>query len=155
LPQMHTDKGKIKQDKKIMDSKTDLVKVLFEKDDEMEHINEITEKVIGCAYKVMNELGCGFLEKVYENALAHEIGKLGLKVEQQRKIKVYYDKIEVGKYEPDLLIENLIIVELKTVKSLEDVHKAQCLNYLKATGFKTCLLINFGNPRVEIKRFSL
>ena len=138
-----------------MDSKTDLVKVLFEKDDEKDKINVITEKIIGCAYKVMNGLGCGFLEKVYENALAHEIRKLGLNVEQQKKIKVYYDKIEVGNYDPDLLVESLIIVELKTVKTLEDVHKAQCLNYLKATGFKTCLLINFGNPKVDIKRFSL
>lgn len=138
-----------------MDDKIGLLKSLFVQDNAAEHINEITEKIIGCAYKVMNELGCGFLEKVYENALAHEIRKLGLSVGQQKKIKVYYDKIEVGNYEPDLLVEGLIIVELKTVKTLEDVHKAQCLNYLKATGFKTCLLINFGNPRVEIKRFSL
>ena len=138
-----------------MDDKIGLLKSLFVQDDEKDRINEITEKIIGCAYKVMNELGCGFLEKVYENALAHEIRKLGLNVEQQEKIKVFYDKIEVGKYEPDLLVEGLIIVELKTVRTLEDIHKAQCLNYLKATGFKTCLLINFGNPRVEIKRFSL
>lgn len=138
-----------------MDDKTDLIKALFEEDGGKDKINSITEKIIGCAYKVMNELGCGFFEKVYENALAHEIGKLGLKVEQQKKIKVYYDKIEIGNYEPDLLVEGLIIIELKTVKSLEDVHKAQCLNYLKATGFKTCLLINFGNPRVEVKRFSM
>ena len=138
-----------------MGNKIGLLKSLFVQDDEKDRINEITEKIIGCAYKVMNELGCGFLEKVYENALAHEIRKLGLNVEQQEKIKVFYDKIEVGKYEPDLLVEGLIIVELKTVRTLEDIHKAQCLNYLKATGFKTCLLINFGNPRVEIKRFSL
>jgi GxxExxY protein len=138
-----------------MDDEIGLLKSLFVKDNEMEHVNEITEKIIGCAYKVMNELGCGFLEKVYENALAHEIRKLGLNVGQQKKIKVYYDKIEVGNYDPDLLVESLIIVELKTVKTLEDVHKAQCLNYLKATGFKTCLLINFGNPKVDVKRFSL
>ncbi|MEP6901347.1 MAG: GxxExxY protein [Actinomycetota bacterium] len=128
---------------------------MFEEDDEKDKINKITEKTIGCAYKIMNEPGVGFLEKVYENALAYEVGKLGLKVEQQKKIKVYYDKVEVGTYEPDLLIEDLVIIELKTVKNLEDTHKAQCLNYLKATGLKICLLINFGNPRVEVKRIIL
>jgi GxxExxY protein len=138
-----------------MVKESDLLKSLFVQDAEKDAINEITERIIGCAYNVMNELGCGFLEKVYENALAHEIGKLGLTVEQQKKIKVYYDQIEVGTYDPDLLVDGLVIVELKTVKNLEDVHKAQCLNYLKATGFKTCLLINFGNPKVVIKRFSM
>jgi len=152
---MHTDKCGIKQDKKIMGEKTNFIEELFEKDGEKDKINAITEKIIGCAYKVANELGCGFLEKVYENALAHEIRKIVLKVEQQKKIKVYYDKVEVGIYEPDLLVENAVIVELKTVKSLEDSHKAQCLNYLKATGLKICLLINFGNPRVEVKRVIL
>ncbi len=138
-----------------MDSKSALLKSLFIKDESQEQINLITEQIIGCAYKIMNELGCGFLEKVYENALAHEIGKLGLRTEQQKKIKVFYDKIEVGIYEPDILVEGQVIIELKTVKSLEEVHKAQCLNYLKATGYKTCLLINFGNPKVEVKRFSM
>ena len=138
-----------------MEGKSELLKSLFEKDSEQDKINAVTEQIIGCAYKVMNELGVGFLEKVYENALAHEVGKLGLKVEQQKKIQVFYDKVEVGKYEPDLLIEDSVIVELKTVKTLEDVHKAQCLNYLKATGFKICLLMNFGNSRVEIKRIAL
>jgi GxxExxY protein len=138
-----------------MNEKSDLLKSMFVKDSESDKLDEITEKIIGCAYKIMNELGCGFLEKVYENALAHEIRKLGMKVEQQKKIKVYYDKIEVGNYEPALLVEELVIIELKTVKSLEDVHKAQCLNYLKATGYKTCLLLNFGTPKVEVKRFSM
>jgi GxxExxY protein len=135
--------------------KSELLKSLFAQDDKQDKINDITERIIGCAYKVMNQLGCGFLEKVYENALAHEIRKLGLKVEQQKKIKVYYDKLEVGIYEPDLLAEDLVIVELKTVTSLENIHKAQCLNYLKATGMKICLLINFGKPKVEVNRFTL
>lgn len=138
-----------------MEGKSELMRALFDIDDEKDKINAITEKIIGCAYKVMNELGCGFLEKVYENALAHEIKKLGLKVEQQKKIKVFYDGVEVGNYEPDILVEGSIIVEIKTVKSLEEPQKAQCLNYLKATGYKTCLLINFGNPKVEVKRFSM
>ena len=130
---------------------TNLIEELFERDDAREKINQITEKIIGSAYKVSNSLGCGFLEKVYENALAHEIKKYGLKVEQQRKIKVFYENVEVGVYEPDLLVEDLVIVELKTVRTIEEVHKAQCLNYLKATGMKICLLINFGNPRIEVK----
>lgn len=138
-----------------MTENSSLLKSLFISNDELDKINLITDKIIGCAYKVMNELGCGFLEKVYENALAHEIGKFGLKVEQQKRIKVFYDKVEVGNYEPDLLIEDTVIVELKTVKCLEDVHKAQCLNYLKATRLKICLLINFGNPKVEVKRVAL
>jgi len=137
------------------EDKSGLLKSLFENDDSKEEINRITEKIIGCAYKVANELGCGFLEKVYENALAYEIRKLDLKIEQQKQIKVFYDKFEVGFYETDLLVENVVLVELKTVKNLDDVHKAQCLNYLKATGLKICLLINFGNPRVEVKRFVL
>jgi GxxExxY protein len=138
-----------------MSVKSDLLKSLFVQDVIQDKINDITEKIIGCAYKVMNELGCGFLEKVYENALAYEIRNLELKVEQQSKIKVFYYKIEVGFYEPDLLVEGLVVVELKTVASLENIHKAQCLNYLKATGMKICLLINFGNPKVEVKRFAL
>jgi GxxExxY protein len=137
------------------DNKSALLKALFDDDASKNEINSITEKIIGCAYKVSNELGCGFLEKVYENALAYEIRKLNLRVEQQKQIKVFYDKFEVGFYETDLLVEEIVLVELKTVKNLDDVHKAQCLNYLKATGLKICLLINFGNPRVEVKRFVL
>ncbi len=136
-------------------NKSDLLKSLFETDDSKDEINRITEKIIGCAYKVANELGCGFLEKVYENALAYEIGKVGLKVEQQKQIKVFYDKIEVGFYETDLVVQDAVLVELKGVKNLDEAHKAQCLNYLKATNLKICLLINFGNPRVEVKRFVL
>lgn len=102
-----------------------------------------------------NELGCGFLEKVYENALAYEIRKAGLKVEQQKQVKVFYDKIEVGFYETDLAVQDVVLVESKGVKNPDDSHKAQCLNYLRATSLKICLLINFGNPRVEVKRFVL
>lgn len=113
---------------------------------------EITEKIIGCAYTVANTLGAGFLEKVYENALAHEIRKTGLDVKQQSPITVYYDGVVVGEYVADLVVENEVIVELKSAKSLDNVHMAQCLNYLKATGRKVCLLINFGSPRIELKR---
>ena len=88
----------------------------------------LTEQVIGCAFTVLNSLGPGFLEKVYENALAHECRKAGL------------------------LIENRLLVELKAVRALDSTHLAQTLNYLKATGHPACLLLNFGNPRLEIKR---
>ena len=115
-------------------------------------LNPITEKIIGCAYTIGNALGCGFLEKVYENALAHELRKMGLVVMQQQKISVFFDNVEVGKYEADLIVEGCILVELKAVRDLNEVHKAQCMNYLKATGFRICLLINFGNPKVEIRR---
>jgi GxxExxY protein len=112
----------------------------------------LTETIIGCAYAVANALGNGFLEKVYENALTHELRKRGLQVEQQRPIPVYYDQVAVGDYLADLLVQDSILVELKTVKNIEDIHKAQCIHYLKATGLQLCLLINFGTPRVQIKR---
>ena len=112
----------------------------------------VTEKIIGCAYTVANTLGSGFLEKVYENALAHELRKAGLAVQQQAGIAVNYDGVIVGDYVADLLVGNEVLVELKAVKGIENVHFAQCMNYLKATGLQVCLLINFGTPRIEIKR---
>ncbi len=113
---------------------------------------EITEKIIGCAYTVANTLGAGFLEKVYENALAHELRKDGLETEQQFPVIVRYDGIVAGDFIADLLVEKEILVELKAVKALDSVHMAQCMNYLKATGKQVCLLINFGSPRIEVKR---
>lgn len=115
-------------------------------------LDGITEKIIGCAYTVANDLGSGFVEKVYENALAHELRKAGLDVKQQYGIQVAYDGIIVGEFATDLLVEECVLVELKAAKALDDVHKAQCLNYLKATGLQVCLLVNFGSPRVQIKR---
>jgi GxxExxY protein len=108
-----------------------------------EELNQLTEKVIGCAFKVLNSLGAGFLEKVYENALCHELRKAGLKVDQQRKIEVYYDGVLVGYYVADLFVEDNLILELKTVKAFDDVHLATSLNYLKATKLKLALLLNF------------
>jgi GxxExxY protein len=115
----------------------------------------LTERIIGCAYKVANTLGCGFLEKVYENALAHELKKAGLKVVQQALTRVMYDGAMVGDYYADLLVEDQVIVELKAVREFDDVHFAQCLNYLKATGLRTCLLLNFGVPKIQVKRLSM
>jgi GxxExxY protein len=108
-----------------------------------------------CAYTVSNTLGSGFLEKVYENALAYELRKVGLNVSQQHGIKVLYDGVIVGEYVADLLVNDCILVELQAVQSLENLHMAQCLNYLKVTGLKICLLLNFGRPGVEIKRLIL
>lgn len=91
-------------------------------------INQITERVIGCVHRVSNTLGCGFLEKVYENALAIEIRQNNLRVQQQRPIKVLYNNTLVGEFAADLLVEDCVIVELKAVKALDEVHSAQCLN---------------------------
>jgi GxxExxY protein len=97
--------------------------------------------------------GCGFLEKCYENALAHELRKAELNVEQQVPIKVWYDGIIVGEYIADLIVEGVILVELKAITGLDPVHSAQCINYLAATKLPVCLLINFGK-RVDVKRIA-
>jgi GxxExxY protein len=112
----------------------------------------LTERIIGCAFRVANALGHGFVEKVYENALAHEMRKCGLGAVQQRGIIVLYDDVIVGEFTADLLVEDQVIVELKVVGALSDVHLPQCRNYLRATGKPLCLLINFGRPKVEIRR---
>jgi GxxExxY protein len=112
----------------------------------------LSEVIIGSAFAVVNTLGVGFLEKVYENALAHELRKGGLTVFQQHAVAVHYDGVVVGTYTADLLVEDAVLVELKAVKALDAIHSAQCLNYLKATGLRLCLLLNFGSPRMEIKR---
>ena len=116
---------------------------------------ELTRTIIGAAFEVSNTLGCGFLEKVYENALAHEMRKQGLRVAQQHPAPVVYDGVVVGDFVADMLVEEAMLVELKAVKALENVHLAQCLNYLKATGLGVCLLLNFGEPRLGIKRVVL
>ena len=121
----------------------------------LEHLKPLSEKIIGGAFNVSNSLGPGFLEKVYENALAHELRKAGLDVRQQFPVDVVYDGVVVGEFVADLLVESQIVVELKAAKNLDDAHLAQCLNYLKATRLPLCLLLNFGKPRVEVKRIVL
>jgi GxxExxY protein len=121
-------------------------------DERRQGLDRISEKVIGCAYTVSNRLGAGFVEKVYENALAHELRKAGLGVEQQHDIEVKYDGVLVGNFTADLLVEGEVLAELKAVKALDEVHLAQCLNYLKATGLQLCPLINFGTPKAQVKR---
>ena len=96
-----------------------------------------------------------FLRKFMKMLLAHDLRKLGLKVLQQHPIKVFYDDVVVGEYIADLFVEDRVIVEIKALKNLEDTHISQCLNYLKATNIKIGLVINFGKPRVEIKRVAL
>ncbi len=115
----------------------------------------LSERVIGCALVVSNTLGCGFLEKIYENALAHELRKAGFKASKQQRVTVEYDGVTVGEYAVDILVEEKLLLELKCVRVLDDIHRAQCLNYLKATGLRVCLLLNFGNPRVEVRRYSM
>ena len=112
----------------------------------------ITDSIIGCAITVSNALGVGFLEKVYENALAHELAKAGLRAKQQQAINVSYDGVVVGEYTADLVVEDMVIVELKAAKAIDPVHEAQLLNYLRATGVKVGLILNFGTPRLGIKR---
>ena len=112
---------------------------------------ELTEKVIKAFYVVYNTLGYGFLEKVYENAFVHELGKMQLDVKQQERVDVRYDGILVGEYFADVVVENLVLVELKSSKQLIDKDEAQLLNYLKATEYEVGLLLNFGT-KPEIKR---
>jgi GxxExxY protein len=118
-------------------------------------LNDISERIIGCAYKVSNTLGYGFLEKVYENALALELRESGLHVSQQQPVTVRYHGRVVGEYVADLLVEGLVLAELKCVTALDQAHVAQCLNYLKATELRLCLLLNFGRARIEIRRVIL
>jgi GxxExxY protein len=115
-------------------------------------INDITYEINGAVFEVQRELGPGFLEKVYENALLIELKCRGIEVESQVPVKVSYKGSTVGEYIADLLVEKKVIVELKTVERLDKTHEAQLLNYLKATGFQVGLLVNFKNQKAEIKR---
>jgi len=117
-----------------------------------DELNATTERIIGAAFQVANTLGTGFLEKVYENALAYEMRKRGLVVEQQKCIDVLYDGHRVGTYIADLVVEGCVLVELKVAKALDEIHMARCLNYLKATGLPLALLFNFGTAKIQIQR---
>jgi len=114
--------------------------------------DKLTETIIGCAFKVSNTLGCGFLEKVYENALVIELKTSGLNCEQQKPIPVTYQGTIVGDYFADILVEGQVILEIKAAKSIDDSHQAQLLNYLKATGIHRGLLLNFGTAKMGYKR---
>ncbi|MEM7627227.1 MAG: GxxExxY protein [Planctomycetota bacterium] len=112
----------------------------------------LTESIIGCAFTVSNGLKSGFLEKVYENALVLELRHAGHAVKQQVAVPVFYRGEPVGDYVADLIVDDLVLVELKAVKALDPIHEAQCYNYLNATDIDVCLLFNFGRPKIEFKR---
>ncbi len=115
-------------------------------------MNLLTEKVIGAVFEVSNTLGAGFLEKVYERALVRELTFRDMKAAGQVPLAVIYKGYEVGDYFADILVEDTLMVELKCVEELTKEHAAQCLNYLRASGRRLCLLVNFQRPQVEYKR---
>ena len=117
----------------------------------LEH-EDLTEKIIGCAIEVHKKLGPGFIESVYENALIMEFRKKHLKFERQKEVNIEYDGIEVGRHRLDLIVEDTIVVELKAVKHIEDIHFAIARSYLKALGKEHGLLINFSRNILEVKR---
>jgi GxxExxY protein len=118
-------------------------------------INELTYQINGARFEVNYTLGAGFLEKVYETALVVELRKRGIKADSQVPIQVSYKGIVVGEYFADILVEDKVIIELKAVEELSKIHEAQLLNYLKATGVKVGLLVNFKHPKAKIKRMVL
>ncbi|MFQ5686426.1 MAG: GxxExxY protein [Candidatus Scalindua sp.] len=118
---------------------------------ELEH-KELTEKIIGAAIQVHQQLGPGFIESIYEKALVIEFRKQGLQVKEQQEVIVKYDDIEVGRHRLDLFIEGTIVVELKAIKDLEYIHFAIVKSYLKSVGKKHGLLLNFAKVKLEIKR---
>jgi GxxExxY protein len=114
--------------------------------------SDVLEKIIGCAYRVYNKMGFGFLESVYEKCLLLELTKAGLRTESQQPITVRYDGEVVGEFVADIIVENDIIVELKSVRMISKIHEAQLVNYLVATGKPVGLLLNFAEEKVEVKR---
>ena len=116
---------------------------------------DITYQILSVAFEVHNTLGPGFLENVYQGAMIHELDARGIKAESEHRISVSYRDKVVGAFSADILVEDEVIVELKAVEFLNRAHDAQVLNYLKATGKRVGLLINFGSDRVEHKRFVL
>ena len=113
---------------------------------------ELTRQTIGCAFKVFNQLGFGFLESIYKKAMIIELNKSDLKVEAEKPLKVYYDGQVVGDFFVDLLIEETVIIELKSVHRLAKEHEVQLVNYLNGLNKEIGLLINFGPSGVEVKR---
>lgn len=118
---------------------------------ELEH-EDLTDKIIGCGIKVHRQLGPGFLESIYENAFVIELQRQGLKVERQREVIIKYDGVEVGRHRLDLIVNDTIVVELKAVKNIEDVHFAIVKSYLKALGKEHGLITNFSKKILEVNR---
>ncbi len=113
---------------------------------------DLTYKIIGLAMEVHNELGYGFLEKVYENAMIFQFKNSGIQVSSQVPVNVFFKNEIVGLFYPDIIVENQVIIELKAVSEIIDIHKGQLFNYLKATKLKVGLILNFGSPKLEYER---
>ena len=113
---------------------------------------KLTERIIGCAYRVYNRMGFGFLESVYEKCMLIELNKAGLDADSQKPIKVYYDNEIVGAFMADIIVNNTIILELKSVRRIIRAHEVQLVNYLVATRKEVGLLLNFGERKVDVKR---
>ena len=116
---------------------------------------ELTGQIIEAACEVHNTLGCGLLEKLYENGLAWELGLRGLRVSVQREFRVVYKQKELGLYYADLVVEDKVIAEIKAVDELNDIHRAQLMNYLRITGLRVGLLMNFARPRLQYERYAV
>ncbi len=114
--------------------------------------NDVTGKIIGCCYNVYNKMGFGYLESVYEKCLLIEFSKLNIKAEFRKPIEVYYDGFMVGEFYADAVIEDEIIIEIKSIRQLSKIHEMQLVNYLVSTGKDVGLLINFGEEKVDVKR---
>ena len=112
----------------------------------------LTQKIIGCAFHVYNQMGFGFLESVYEKCMMIELERSNLRTEAQKPIKAYYEGIVVGDFIADTVVEDTVIVELKSIRRLNQIHEAQLVNYLVITGKPVGLLLNFGEEKVEVKR---
>jgi GxxExxY protein len=120
--------------------------------DKTGYCNPLTERVLSAVFEVSNTLGAGFLEKVYERALLHEFNLRGIRATAQAPLAVTYKGHPIGEYFADILVEDLLVIEVKCVDRLAPAHTAQCLNYLRASGLRLCLLVNFQQPKVEWKR---
>jgi GxxExxY protein len=117
----------------------------------LEH-EELTNKIIGCAIEIHKKLGPGFIESIYENAFIIELQKKGLPFEKQKEVTIQYDGVEVGKHRLDLIVEDTIVVELKAIRNIEDIHFVIVKSYLKALGKEHGLIINFSKKVIEVKR---
>lgn len=116
------------------------------------YFDVLTEQVLGAVFEVSNTLGAGFLEKVYQRALLHELRFRGIRASAEESFAVTYKGHKVGEYFADILVEDVLVIELKCAERLSHEHTAQCLNYLRASGRTLCLLVNFQKPKVEWKR---
>ncbi|MEO5374335.1 MAG: GxxExxY protein [Alphaproteobacteria bacterium] len=116
------------------------------------HLDDLTGRIIGAAFTVSNTLGHGFLESVYKNALVEELLNGGMRVAKEKAFRITYREKDVGLYVADLVVEDAVIIELKAIDALSSAHRAQLLNYLSASGLPVGLLMNFGRPRLEVRR---